>query len=142
MSKSPMFSKEELQSFVKEEYGEKLLEQLVKVSILDMRWFFVGRTNFVALSKFIKNLPNKFYETTFVLLMLTRFWKKIQREIILKQLLPYLVFISVAILFFHGYLINKEQGYPENWGSDEIVTLCLAIASIFLLPYIVRTEIL
>ena len=72
-----MFSKEELQSFVKEEYGEKLLEQLVKVSILDMRWFFVGRTNFVALSKFIKNLPNKFYETTFVLLMLTRFWKKI-----------------------------------------------------------------
>ena len=51
-----------------------MLEQLVKVSILDLRWFFSKKQNFVAVSKLLKKHPNRFYETKFVKLIIDRFW--------------------------------------------------------------------
>ena len=52
-----------------------------------------------------------------------------------------MVFITTAILFFHGYLINDKLGYPKEWGNEEIQTLCFSIATVLLLPYIMLTEI-
>lgn len=52
------------------------------MSVLDLRWFFNERKNFVTFSMLLKHLPTKFYESKFVECMLSQFWAEAQRKII------------------------------------------------------------
>ena len=80
---------------------DNFVEQLVVVGYLPLEWFFADRLNFVAFSTMLTGLSSNFYETAFAKYLLDQFWHVAQREIVLKQFIPYLIFLSIAIYSFH-----------------------------------------
>ena len=46
----------------------------IKVSLLDLDWYFRDRRNFVAFSKLLQYLPKSVYSSELVVCVLDRFW--------------------------------------------------------------------
>ena len=76
----------------------------VKATAIDLRWFFAHQQNFITFAEMLNALPSGFYTSKFMVFLLNRFWEPAKTEIIYKQLLPNLVFIVIAITYFHRSL--------------------------------------
>ena len=60
------------------------LNQEIIVEMLDLRWFYAMRKNFVAFSTVLASMPVNFYSSKFTILMLDYFWDETQRMILKK----------------------------------------------------------
>ena len=82
-----------------------------------MRWFYRDRSNFVAFSGLLENLPNSFYSSEFIECLLEENWEE-HRNIIFTQLfLPYIFYAFCSILFMKFALDAERQNEEDLQGE-------------------------
>lgn len=65
----------------KEDLNEALIDdenkvaRAVKVTMLNMGWFFSEKKNFISFSKLLPGLPNRVFQSLFIESLLDRFWE-------------------------------------------------------------------
>ena len=121
---------------------EACLKRPVDVTVLSLKWFFNERRNFVALSKSLQNLPNKFYTSDFMRFLLEEYWSSTKQKILITRFLPYLAFLMSAIMYFY-YALNPTSNTEgvDEWSQDRILETVLGILTLALLIPQIFTEI-
>ena len=77
--------RDRLEELVKESSSEKnMVSMLVLVEVLDLRWFYAGRKNFVAFATILTAMPVSFYSSKFTIVLLNYFWDETQSIILWK----------------------------------------------------------
>ena len=80
----------------------------MSVDIADMQWFYRNKNNFVAFSKLLQEKPNSLYCSEFITCLLEENWEELQKDIILKHLVPYLLY-AVSSIFYMKYTLAADQ---------------------------------
>jgi len=96
----------------------------------------------VAFTTILNELPHSFFSSQFVEYLLNQFWPQAQRSIVIRQFLPYVLFICSSVYYMHLQLRDDDQGLGADWTNGIIAKKVLGIVSLMLLAYSVRTEIL
>ena len=81
----------------------------VVVRMIELPWLFVDRRNFVSLTAFLLNMPNKLYNSLLLDTLLNRYWEETQKEMIYKQFLPFICFAVMSILHFNYMICDCSQ---------------------------------
>lgn len=69
--KDNIITPKEIKSAIHERKGNsKSVKKNVSVRVLDMRWFFQDKQDFVDFSQILSNLPNKVYDSLFTRVIL------------------------------------------------------------------------
>lgn len=77
--------REKLAELVKEFSKEKnMVSKPVLVEVLDLRWFYADRKNFVAFATILTAMPVNFYSSKFTIVLLNYFWDETQKIILWK----------------------------------------------------------
>ena len=95
----------------------------------------------MAFSTLLTGLSSNFYETAFAKYLLHEFWDVAQREIILKQFVPYIVFMCIAVYSFHLALDSSVLNQTDRSESDVIVAKSFGAFTLLCLPYFIMTEV-
>ena len=76
-------SKDQLQQIINDQKHDADSIQLrpIVVEMLDLRWLFAAKKNFVAFSMLLSDMPASFYTTKFTVMLLDNFWQQTQRKI-------------------------------------------------------------
>lgn len=106
-----------------------MINRAIKVSMVEVGWFFNNRKNFIAFSKLLQNLPNKVYTSQLLKGLLDKYWEETQKKILIEQLIPYSAYVILCIVHFSNVL--SEQGDLENKLLLNI-GLCLIIFPLWL----------
>ncbi len=93
-----------------------MVNSQVAVRMIEMPWLFVDKRNFVSLTPFLLNMPNKLYNSLFLETLLNRYWDETQTEMIYKQFLPFFSFAVMSILHFN-YMIS-DCSIDENQTTE------------------------
>ena len=72
--------------------------------MLDLRWLFAFRKNFVALSTVLADMPVTFYSSQVTKVLLSHFWDETKSMILYKQFLPYLLLVLLTMVHFYRSL--------------------------------------
>ena len=64
----------------------------ISVRVLDMQWFYTNNHNFVAFSRQLEDMPNSLYSSEFIECLLEENWDALQKTIIIKLFIPYLLY--------------------------------------------------
>ena len=84
MSDTISVSREQLEELAREMSDENTFSRQVKASMVDLRWVFERQNNFVTLALVLNDLPNSFYSSKFMVLLLNSFWELAKKEIMYK----------------------------------------------------------
>ena len=90
------------------------MEKKVIVEILDLRWFYSQRQNFIGFSTILSKLQWNFYATSFPTLLLDKFWAPAKKEMIWKQFVPYVCLVIFAVNYFHHILSPEELKHAAD----------------------------
>ena len=94
MRNSPFIKKEEIEEHMQQEKLIGTVEKPVNVGILDMRWFYNERKNFVAFSRQLYGeTPLRYYSSQFMQCLLDQFWMEVRFHILTRTMLPYILFL-------------------------------------------------
>ena len=63
-----------LKKKVKKGKEDTMMKKTVIVELLDLRWFFNHRKNFIGFSTILAKMPPSFYSSTFTTTLLDQFW--------------------------------------------------------------------
>ena len=93
----------------------------VSVRLVDMRWFFADRKNFVAFSAMLSpDLPNGVYTSELVECLIDQSWADLRRTMVLRYFIVYLVYACSAIVYMKMALAPPTEGEEDASFSERL----------------------
>ena len=112
----------------------------IVVEFLDLRWFFTFKSNFVAFSTILTEMPVSFYSLKFTKILLNHYWNETQKKIIISQFIPYIALALLTIIYFHYSLTQDYVEDKENMIGFRVVLKIIGVAVLALICNSLRTE--
>ena len=77
-------TKELIEVEARKQSKEEALSKIVDVKFIDFRWFFNSRRNFIYFVKMLDQVPDTFYSSWLMVVLLDKFWPKLRTQILWK----------------------------------------------------------
>ena len=117
MTNSLEVSESSVQERINSESEGSLIRRPAIVDMLDLRWFFAERKNFVSFALLLDSIPASFYTSRFTAALLDEFWEKAQWRIILKKFIPFIAFFFISITYFNQALNQIDSTDEPSDGA-------------------------
>ncbi len=59
-----------------------MINRAIKVSMVEVGWFFSNRKNFITFTKLLQDLPSKVYTSQLLKGLLNQYWEETQKQIL------------------------------------------------------------
>ena len=108
--------------------------------MLDMRWFYEGKENFVSFSRLLNNMPISFYTSEFSEYLLDQFWAKTRTKILVQQFLPFIALMILAVFYMHYELEHEPDDRDDESRAGYYCRKGAGIFTILFIFWSLRTE--